>query len=49
VDEAVRLIGSEGNYHLILEADPDPRSGSAVLHFSATIDITPQVIVRLNQ
>lgn len=48
VDAAVQSIGSEGNYHLIFEADPNPRSGTAVLYFSATIDITPQVIQRLN-
>ena len=48
VDAAVQEIGSEGNYHLIFEADPNPRSGSAVLYFSATIDITSQVVEKLN-
>lgn len=48
VDAAVQAVGSEGNYHLIFEADPNPRSGGAVLYFSATIDITPQVVQHLN-
>lgn len=48
VDASVQAVGSAGNYHLIFEADPNPRSGSAVLYFSATIDITPQVIQHLN-
>lgn len=48
VDAAVQAIGNEGNYHLIFEGDPNPRSGGAVLYFSATIDITPQVISKLN-
>lgn len=48
VDAAVQAVGSAGNYHLVFEADPNPRSGGAVLYFSATIDITPQVIQQLN-
>jgi len=48
VDAAVQQIGSEGNYHLIFEADPNPRSGTAVLYFSPTIDITSEVVQRLN-
>ncbi len=48
VDAAVQAVGNEGNYHLIFEADPNPASGTAVLFFSATIDVTPQVIQKLN-
>lgn len=48
VDAAVQAVGSAGNYHLVFEADSNPRSGGAVLYFSATIDITPQVIQQLN-
>ncbi len=48
VDAAIQTIGNEGNYHLIFESDPNPQARSAVLYFSATIDITPQVVALLN-
>ncbi|MBN2307893.1 MAG: OmpH family outer membrane protein [Candidatus Hydrogenedentes bacterium] len=46
IDLAVAEIGSEENYHLILEGDP--KSGTDVLYYSTTIEITSKVIERLN-
>jgi Skp family chaperone for outer membrane proteins len=46
IDTAVSKIGDTENYHLILEGDPN--SARAVIWFSSTIDITPQVVAALN-
>ncbi|MBX7259189.1 MAG: OmpH family outer membrane protein [Candidatus Hydrogenedentes bacterium] len=46
IDNAVNQIGSQQNYHLILEADP--KSPTSVIYFSTTLDITSQVIALLN-
>lgn len=43
---AIERIGIEENYHLILEADPESRTG--VIFFSPTLTITQKVIDRLN-
>ena len=47
IDAAVKEIGVSENYHLIFEADS--KSPTTVLYYSATIDITPEVITRLNK
>lgn len=44
--KAVEEIGADGNYHLILEADPESRTG--VLYHSTTLNMTQKVIDRLN-
>lgn len=44
--DAVNKIGDQENYHLILEADPEKRTG--VLYHTSTIDMTSKVIDRLN-
>ena len=44
---AIESVGAETNCHLILEADPESRTG--VMYFSPTLDITQQVIDRLNK
>ncbi len=45
--KAVDEIGSRDNYHLILEADPETRTG--VLYFTPTINMTAKVIDLLNK
>ncbi len=45
--EAVTKIGEEENYHLILEADAETRTG--VLFYAQAINITPRVIELLNK
>lgn len=45
--EAVEAIGQEEGYHLILEADPETRTG--VLFHASAIDMTPKVIERMNR
>jgi len=45
--EAVNAVGAEENYHLILESDPEKRTG--VLFYTTTIDMTSKVIDRLNK
>ena len=45
--EAVEAIGQEEDYHLILEADPETRTG--VLFHASAIDMTPKVIERMNR
>jgi Skp family chaperone for outer membrane proteins len=47
IDAAVKEIGVSENYHLIFEADP--KSPTTVLYYSTTIDITSEVITRLNK
>lgn len=47
IDEVVHQIGVEQNYHLILEGDSQSPSG--VLFFATGIDITSEVITRLNK
>ena len=44
---AIQQIGSEENYHLILEADPESRTG--VMYHATSLEITSKVIERLNQ
>ena len=44
--KAVNQIGSEENYHLILEAESENRTG--VLYYSTTLNMTQKVIDRLN-
>lgn len=40
INDAIRKIGEQGNYHLILEADT---AISSVVYFSTALDITSQV------
>lgn len=44
----IQAIGSKENYHLILDADSDPRAQSSVIYFSTTINLTQRVIDDLN-
>lgn len=46
IHTAVQELGTKENYHLILEAGEAGRSG--VLYSSSTLNITPKVIVYLN-
>ena len=48
IDKAIKAVGEKDNYHLILEADSDPRARSAVVYFAAPIDITASVLSELN-
>lgn len=48
IDSVVREIGANENFHMILDGDPDPQSGSTVLFYSSTIDITSKVIDKIN-
>jgi Skp family chaperone for outer membrane proteins len=43
---AIETIGSEENYHLILESDPETRTG--VVYHSSTMNMTQKVVDRLN-
>ena len=43
---AIEKLGQEENYHLILEADPESRTG--VLYFATALNMTSKVIDRLN-
>lgn len=45
IEKAIAAIGTQDNYHIIFEADPKVAS---VIYFSPTVDITSQVIARLN-
>jgi len=45
--KAVSQVGSEENYHLILEADAETRTG--VLFYSTTLNMTQKVIDRVNK
>lgn len=47
IDKVIQDIGREENYHIILEGDPNNPMG--VLYYHAAIDITPKVVMRLNQ
>ncbi len=44
---AVEAIGAQENYHLVLEADPDTRTG--VLYYSSVLDMTQKVVDYLNK
>ncbi len=46
VIKAIQQIGSDENYHLILEGDEGGRS--TVIFFATSINITPKVIEKLN-
>ncbi len=46
IDEVIQELGVENNYHLIMEGDANLPSG--VLYFSSTLNMTGQVIDRLN-
>jgi Skp family chaperone for outer membrane proteins len=46
IDTAIAKYGEEKDYHLILEADP--RSPTSVLYYKAAIDVTGDVVQRLN-
>jgi len=46
IEKKIALVGSEENYHLILNAGGGTRGG--VLYHSPTIDITPKVLEKLN-
>ncbi len=48
IDAAIKEIGANENYHLILEGDPKVPNPS-VLYYSSTIDITSKVVERLNR
>ena len=48
IDKAIKAVGARDNYHLILEADSDPRARSAVVYFASPIDITATVLSELN-
>lgn len=43
----IQQIGTEEKYHLILEADPETRTG--VMYHATSMDITSKVIERLNK
>ena len=45
INEAVAKVGSQGNYHLILEGN----SRSGVVYYSTTLDVTGQVVDELNK
>lgn len=45
--KAVNEVGTEENYHLILESDPETRTG--VLFYSSTLNMTQKVIERVNK
>ena len=45
--KAIEEVGAEGNYHLILEADPETRTG--VMYHSPTLNMTQKVVDRLNR
>ncbi|HIJ65585.1 MAG TPA: OmpH family outer membrane protein [Candidatus Hydrogenedentes bacterium] len=45
--KAIEQVGAEGDYHLVLEADPESRTG--VMYYSPTMNITQRVIDRLNE
>jgi len=47
INEVVHQIGVEQNYHLILDGDPDSSGG--VLYFATVIDMTSEVLARLNR
>ncbi|MBI4557592.1 MAG: OmpH family outer membrane protein [Candidatus Hydrogenedentes bacterium] len=46
INQAISEVGARDNYHLIFEADP--KSGTSVLYYSSTLDMTPKVIEYLN-
>ena len=46
VQTVLNEVGTEGNYHLILNSRQGPRG--SVVYFSTTIDITTEVLTRLN-
>ena len=46
IDEAVAQIAAEQGYHLVFEGSP--KSRSAVIYYSTTIDMSQKVIDRLN-
>jgi len=45
--KAIETVGNRDNYHLILEADPESRTG--VLFYSPTLNMTQKVIDELNK
>lgn len=47
IQEAIKAVGGQGNYHLILELDERTRKG--VLYSSPTLDITQKVAQHLNE
>lgn len=47
--EAVQVVGNQNDYHLILEADQDPRARTSVLYYVSAIDVTQKVIDHLNE
>ncbi len=48
IDDAVEVIGARDDYHLIFDADDNPRANSPVIYFNATLDITGEVVDYLN-
>ena len=46
IDQAIAEVGSEGNYHLVLDGGGEARGG--VVYFSPTLDMTQKVIDHLN-
>ena len=47
IQKVIAAFAKEANYHLILKAQNNP--GSQVLFFNANIDITSEVLARLNK
>lgn len=45
INEAVAKVGSQGDYHLILEGN----SRSGVVYYSTTLDVTGQIVDELNK
>lgn len=46
IEAAITEIATKGNYHLVLNASSGPRG--SVLFFQPSIDMTPQVLTKLN-
>jgi Skp family chaperone for outer membrane proteins len=47
IQSVIETLAEQEAYHLVMRAQKDPRS--QVLYFSAAIDITSQVVERLNK
>ena len=47
IQKVIGELANDQNYHLIIKAQNDPRS--QVLYFSAAIDVTSEVVARLNK
>lgn len=48
IGKAIEEVAVNEKFHLVLEADPDPRGRSSVIYFAGPLDITQKVIDKLN-